>query len=829
MIKPTLKFARVLVKSGPLTNTGTATWAALPGKPIEFKPEPHNHTLADVAGLPELAANVTLLEGNLSNLRALELATQSETACLTAQVLALRTATPSSHNHLTAQVTGLDSWMSTTDSAIAGIRSVLTSKSSTGHTHLAADITDLPTQLATKADRVHAHGIDDVTGLRAALANVTAGNHTHAINDVTGLQACLTGLAGDLTTVTRDLASKADNTRYATTARAGLVKVGRNLTVAADGTLDAQAATVAWGNITNPPATFTPSAHVHNIADVTGLQACLTTAATDIADLTAKIPTLALKVHNHPISDVVGLDAALGQITACFTRVDGALADKVDEAVANLRYASISHSHYITDVNGLRSELDNIQLTAQRGLYTLPPATGLTLGGIKVGQNLSVDACGTLSAVDSYVLPNATASVLGGVRAGASLVANNGTLDVDPSVYVAVLTKGTPNGVASLDGAGKVPASQISAVAISDTFVVADETARLALPSASRGDVAVQLDVQQTFILQDEPAANATNWVQLLNNVACVTSVNNMTGNVELFGHDITNNVWAINGLTGNVTLEGTDLANNVYSFNGRVGAVTLEGADLPLANLTTIGGVKPDGVSTFVDANGTLSAAGAALATANTVGVVKPGTGITVAGDGSISIVDYTDRIQSLEKTLGTLWDIVFQSSNPTKGSSITIWAGSVAGSTGRVERDDQLVMPWVNKVDPLFLFFNDATYQGPTTLLLRTNVDLSDDIRITAATGQWLMWNVSCLGGISSLVNKTGKRLTATTLTEFNAIAARNSNAKAYTIAELIGNFKHAYFIPDSGVTHIWPENKTWQRMCPYGEDAYITFEKV
>lgn len=75
--------------------------------------------------------------------------------------------------------------------------------------------------------------------------------------------------------------------------------------------------------------------------------------------------------------------------------------------------------------------------------YTLPPATQDTLGGIKVGENLTVEADGTLNATGGgggggYVLPPATANTLGGIKVGQNLtVEEDGTLNAQAgSAYV---------------------------------------------------------------------------------------------------------------------------------------------------------------------------------------------------------------------------------------------------------------------------------------------------------------------------------------------------------------------------------------------------------
>lgn len=66
------------------------------------------------------------------------------------------------------------------------------------------------------------------------------------------------------------------------------------------------------------------------------------------------------------------------------------------------------------------------------GGYVLPPATADTLGGVKVGSNLTVGDDGTLSAptpTPPYILPSASTDVLGGVKIGDGLsIDNNGVI-----------------------------------------------------------------------------------------------------------------------------------------------------------------------------------------------------------------------------------------------------------------------------------------------------------------------------------------------------------------------------------------------------------------
>jgi hypothetical protein len=74
--------------------------------------------------------------------------------------------------------------------------------------------------------------------------------------------------------------------------------------------------------------------------------------------------------------------------------------------------------------------------------------------------------------------------------------------------------------VFALDATGKLDASIIPAVAITNTNVVADETEMIGL-TANIGDVAVRNDVSITYILKTAPPTTLANWVEL--KTPCVT------------------------------------------------------------------------------------------------------------------------------------------------------------------------------------------------------------------------------------------------------------------------------------------------------------------
>ena len=95
-------------------------------------------------------------------------------------------------------------------------------------------------------------------------------------------------------------------------------------------------------------------------------------------------------------------------------------------------------------------------------------------------------------------------------------------------------TLGTAAGnIPILDSNGKLAESVIPAVAITDTYVVATETAMLAL-NAQKGDIAIRSDLDKSFVLQATPASTLANWKELLTPTDAVLSVNGKTGAVTL-------------------------------------------------------------------------------------------------------------------------------------------------------------------------------------------------------------------------------------------------------------------------------------------------------
>jgi hypothetical protein len=90
--------------------------------------------------------------------------------------------------------------------------------------------------------------------------------------------------------------------------------------------------------------------------------------------------------------------------------------------------------------------------------------------------------------------------------------------------YILLSTKGVANGVASLDSSGFIPSAQLPPLAKVTVSAVANQAARLAL-TAEAGDIAIQSDNGQSYVLASSPASTDGNWRALVGSEAVVDTV----------------------------------------------------------------------------------------------------------------------------------------------------------------------------------------------------------------------------------------------------------------------------------------------------------------
>jgi hypothetical protein len=135
----------------------------------------------------------------------------------------------------------------------------------------------------------------------------------------------------------------------------------------------------------------------------------------------------------------------------------------------------------------------------------------------------------------AYSLPTASDTVLGGVKVGANLIIDSGTgvLSADLSSVIPNSAKGANNGVATLDGSGKltsaqIPASLVGAVVYQTTWDASTNTP--AIPAAAadnKGQYYIvgvagttAIDGHSKWAIGDWLVSDGTKWDYIDNSVA---------------------------------------------------------------------------------------------------------------------------------------------------------------------------------------------------------------------------------------------------------------------------------------------------------------------
>jgi hypothetical protein len=259
-------------------------------------------------------------------------------------------------------------------SGVTGLQSALDAKQASGnyanatHTHAISGVTGLQSALDAKqvtgnyANATHTHAISGVTGLQSALdAKQVTGNyanatHTHEMSGINGLQSALSGLQSALS-------GKQVTGNYANATHSHEISGINGLQSA----LNSKQVTGNYATLVNGiiPSSQLPS-YVDEILEYSNFENFPVTGETGkiyLAIDTSKIyrwsgsiyieqvaGNYANATHTHAISDVNGLQSAL------------------DAKQVAGNYANATHNHAISDVTGLQSALDAKQVT---GNYSL--------------------------------------------------------------------------------------------------------------------------------------------------------------------------------------------------------------------------------------------------------------------------------------------------------------------------------------------------------------------------------------------------------------------------------------------------------------------------
>ncbi len=282
---------------------------------------------------------------------------------------------------------------------------------------------------------------------------------------------------------------------------------------------------------------------------------------------------------------------------------------------------------------------------------------------------------------------------------------------ITASNYVPLTQRGVANGVATLNSSGKVPASQLSALSLSTTYVVASEAAMLALSAAIPGDIAVRTDSSQTFILTDTDYSVLGNWVELLAS-SSVLSVNGLTGAVNITTSDVS---------------EGTNLYYTADRVDTRISAQK----------------AQPSGLATL-DANGKVPTSQLAAMSANDTYVVASQVAMLAlsATQGDLAVRSDESKTYILADTDPTVLANWVELLNSAAVVSVNGATGIVSLDTGDISENGSLYFTNARARTAISLGGSTPlTYNNGTGVLSIQEADTSTDGYITAV--DWNTFN--------------------------------------------------------------------------------------
>jgi len=220
------------------------------------------------------------------------------------------------------------------------------------------------------------------------------------------------------------------------------------------------------------------------------------------------------------------------------TRVDAAVLAAGGVPMANL--TTLGTIQMTGDLGGTGTSPTVPGLLLKEPLITSLP---VTKGGTGI---TSYTAGNFITAASSTTLQQLTPAQ---VKANLGLDLINNTSDMDKPIStltqnalntkIDLSEKAANNGVATLDGTGKIPSNQIPAISFSSVDVLPLASDMTALSGAVVGSIAIITGDGKNYVLSQTPASILSNWKELISAPSPVQSVNTKIGNITLTKADI--------------------------------------------------------------------------------------------------------------------------------------------------------------------------------------------------------------------------------------------------------------------------------------------------
>ena len=277
----------------------------------------------------------------------------------------------------------------------------------------------------------------------------------------------------------------------------------------------------------------------------------------------------------------------------------------------------------MSEINIIRRQ-NTVDITDDIQGYHLPIASETQLGGIKVGNNLTIEEDGTLNAESTeYVLPAATAESLGGIRIGNGLGINSGT------AYVKVDT------VLSSVSANPVTNATVTSAITTLTSGVQTNTSNITNLNTSVGNLSNTVNTQGNTIstLSSSVTAQGDSIATINNDISDINdNLSSLSDSVVGLGNRMTTAEGDIDNLEIDVT-SLTALVDDEITYSYLLPVSTWTSGTITLEKRGKIGALYIDieGDLTLASGNSTI------IYTFTDLNLYLPASAVLMSDDGAI------------------------------------------------------------------------------------------------------------------------------------------------------------------------------------------------